>query len=131
MPTLPMYESLIAETETLRNDIKWLASELSKNRKMVLDLQKQRDSLLKDRETILSISNYFKQLSEKTKGEIEADKLASLVSNADGKKWAAVFCEFNPAMNEEVMVAWFCNAIMCGWDAAEAKQRKGNENEEI
>lgn len=34
----------------------------------------------------------------------------------NGSLWAKAFCALNPGHDEELMLAWFCNAIMAGWD---------------
>lgn len=38
--------------------------------------------------------------------------------NDDARKWAAAFCQYFPNANidEEIMVAWFANAIERAWD---------------
>jgi hypothetical protein len=43
----------------------------------------------------------------------------------DGHKWAEAFCELNPEADFDLMVSWFCNACMAGWDAAGAAIRSG------
>lgn len=115
---LPIYNALCSEVETLRQDLKWLASELSDSRKKLLDSQKHIEKLTREKEFTEAHIRNFCLYGEKTKGQIEAEKLASLVSNIDGRKWAEVFCEFNPAIDKTVMIGWFCNAIMTGYDEA-------------
>jgi hypothetical protein len=39
-----------------------------------------------------------------------------LLSTMDGKDWADEFCRLNNAANHGMMLAWFCNAIMVGYD---------------
>jgi hypothetical protein len=34
----------------------------------------------------------------------------------DARDWAAAFCKLNPEMDEGVMLAWFANALMRGYD---------------
>jgi hypothetical protein len=34
----------------------------------------------------------------------------------DARDWAKAFCKTNPAMDEEIMVVWFANALMRGYD---------------
>jgi len=34
----------------------------------------------------------------------------------DAKDWAAAFCKRNPTMDEGLMLAWFANALMRGYD---------------
>jgi hypothetical protein len=36
----------------------------------------------------------------------------------DARDWAKAFCQRNPTMDEELMVAWFSNALMRGFDEA-------------
>lgn len=36
----------------------------------------------------------------------------------DGVLWAREFCRLNPGQDEPLMTAWFCNAIMAGYDHA-------------
>ena len=38
----------------------------------------------------------------------------------DGQKWATAFRQYNPACNVDdgLLLAWFCNAVMAGHDAA-------------
>jgi hypothetical protein len=62
----------------------------------------------------------------------------------DARDWAAAFCKINPKMPEDIMVTWFANALMRGFDecasrtdrnaiieecavAAEAQDRIGRE----
>jgi hypothetical protein len=41
---------------------------------------------------------------------------AELVQNFDARVWAAEFCRLNPGADYELMLSWFANAIMCGYD---------------
>jgi hypothetical protein len=34
----------------------------------------------------------------------------------DAKDWAEAFCKLNPSMDEGLMLAWFANALMRGYD---------------
>lgn len=34
----------------------------------------------------------------------------------DAKDWAAAFCKQNPSIDEGLMIAWFANALMRGFD---------------
>lgn len=43
---------------------------------------------------------------------------ASLASSMDAVVWAREFCKLNNASDFEMMVAWFANAIMAGYDEA-------------
>lgn len=36
----------------------------------------------------------------------------------DGKKWADAFCQYNNCADHAMMLGWFCNAIMAGYDTA-------------
>jgi hypothetical protein len=38
--------------------------------------------------------------------------------------WAAAFCERNPSMDEGMMIAWFANALMRGYDEGVARSSK-------
>jgi hypothetical protein len=38
----------------------------------------------------------------------------------DARDWAEAFCKLNPSMDEGVMIAWFANALMRGYDHAKA-----------
>lgn len=41
---------------------------------------------------------------------------AELVQNFDARVWAAEFCRRNPGSDYELMLTWFSNALMAGWD---------------
>lgn len=45
----------------------------------------------------------------------------------DGHRWAKEYCRMFPGNDEGLMIAWFCNAIMAGFD--EANRRKGASHE--
>ena len=34
----------------------------------------------------------------------------------DARDWAQAFCKLNPTIDEGVMIAWFANALMRGYD---------------
>ena len=34
----------------------------------------------------------------------------------DARDWAAAFCKINPQADEEIMLTWFANALMRGYD---------------
>jgi hypothetical protein len=36
----------------------------------------------------------------------------------DARDWAQAFCERYPQMDQDVMLAWFANALMRGYDQA-------------
>ena len=36
----------------------------------------------------------------------------------DARDWAEAFCKINPSMDEGVMISWFANALMRGYDEA-------------
>jgi len=42
----------------------------------------------------------------------------------DAKRWAKEFCEITGFEDEELMLTWFANSIMCGWDNAHWKADK-------
>jgi len=47
---------------------------------------------------------------------MDADKLSG---TADARVWARTFVEYNERygpFDEETILGWFANAIMCGWD---------------
>lgn len=39
----------------------------------------------------------------------------------DARDWAAAFCKLNPSMDEGLMISWFANALMRGYDEANNK----------
>lgn len=39
----------------------------------------------------------------------------------DAAKWAAAFCQRYPGIDEGSMIGWFANAIMAGYDTAQAR----------
>lgn len=47
----------------------------------------------------------------------------------DARDWAKAFCERNPGADEGLMLAWFANALMRGFDehAARASRPGGGE----
>jgi len=130
--TLPMYQALCAEVEALRSDAKWLACALADARKQSIDAMNKVEDLMVEKDRLQATLKHYEMFEFKTKGQVEADKLASLVGELDGRKWAEVFCFMNPAINKDMMVGWFCNAIMTGYDIAENKYRKeGDEDETV
>jgi hypothetical protein len=45
----------------------------------------------------------------------------------DARDWAAAFCKLNPSIDEDLMLAWFANALMRGYDEHAARSiREGN-----
>jgi len=40
----------------------------------------------------------------------------------DARDWAKAFCKLNPSMDEELMVTWFANALMRGYDERTAQE---------
>jgi len=39
----------------------------------------------------------------------------------DARDWAEAFCKRNPGVDEGLMIAWFANALMRGYDEAQAR----------
>jgi hypothetical protein len=39
----------------------------------------------------------------------------------DAQDWAKAFCKINPEMDEGVMLSWFANALMRGYDEHRAR----------
>lgn len=126
-----MYQSLCAEVEALRSDAKWLACALADARKQSIDAMNKVEDLMVEKDRLQATLKHYEMFEFKTKGQVEAEKLASLVGELDGHKWAEVFCFMNPAIDKNMMVGWFCNAIMTGYDIAENKYRGGDEDETI
>lgn len=50
-----------------------------------------------------------------TKRELKGN---DILQTMDAREWAKEFMQINPnsGMDEDMMIAWFANAIMCGWD---------------
>jgi len=46
-----------------------------------------------------------------------------LHSTMDASIWAKEFCKLNPEVDEGVMLSWFANAIMAGYDIAYQQQK--------
>lgn len=42
----------------------------------------------------------------------------------DARDWAAAFCKRNPSMDEGLMISWFANALMRGYDEGFARAQK-------
>lgn len=49
---------------------------------------------------------------------------AKLMNSFSAKVWAEEFKKMNPDCDEELMLAWFASAIMCGHDFAWRKQQE-------
>lgn len=47
---------------------------------------------------------------------------AKLHSTMDAVIWADEFCKLNPSIDQDLMRAWFANAIMVGWDHAHQRR---------
>lgn len=47
----------------------------------------------------------------------------------DGMKWAETFCQMNPQVEVDIALAWFCNAVMAGYD--EANRRNARQMREF
>jgi hypothetical protein len=45
-------------------------------------------------------------------------------TNMDSAYWAGEFCKAFPGHDEGLMMSWFANAIMCGWDNAHWRMQK-------
>jgi hypothetical protein len=58
--------------------------------------------------------------------QAEGEKVDIDCTNMDAAHWAKAFCEKFPRHDEGLMVAWFANAIMCGWDNAHWKMEESN-----
>lgn len=43
----------------------------------------------------------------------------------DAKDWAEAFVKINPGIAEDVMIAWFANALMRGYDEHAARTANG------
>jgi hypothetical protein len=43
----------------------------------------------------------------------------------DAVDWAEAFCKINPEMDRELMVVWFANALMRGYDEANIRRDAG------
>jgi len=39
----------------------------------------------------------------------------------DARDWAVAFCKLNPAIDENLMITWFANALMRGYDEATSR----------
>lgn len=39
----------------------------------------------------------------------------------NARDWAAAFCKLNPTMDEDLMISWFANALMRGYDEHAAR----------
>lgn len=39
----------------------------------------------------------------------------------DATDWAKAFCKLNPSMDEGLMIAWFANALMRGYDQRQSE----------
>ena len=44
----------------------------------------------------------------------------------DAQEWAKAFCKINPGIDEDIMVGWFANALMRGYDE-HAKRMADNQ----
>lgn len=44
----------------------------------------------------------------------------------DARDWAAAFCRLNPSIDEGLMIAWFANALMRGFDECSARMTKAS-----
>lgn len=46
----------------------------------------------------------------------------------DARDWAKEFCKHNPGIDESVMIEWFANALMRGFDEHAAQMAKQKLN---
>lgn len=46
----------------------------------------------------------------------------------DARDWAEAFCKLNPGMDEDLMIAWFANALMRGYDEATSRNSLSKES---
>lgn len=53
----------------------------------------------------------------------KAARVAAFHESFDARVWAVAFCGIVPDADEELMTAWFANAIMRGYDEASRKYR--------
>jgi hypothetical protein len=44
--------------------------------------------------------------------------------------WAEAFCKINPGIDEDVMIGWFANALMRGYDQRVAEERDEEDSGE-
>lgn len=51
----------------------------------------------------------------------DTEKEVKLHTTMDAQAWAKEFVRLNPTADEGLMLTWFANAIMCGWDHAHWK----------
>ena len=49
----------------------------------------------------------------------------SCVTSFDAREWAKEFCSYYPEVPEEMVIGWFANALMLGFD--EAMMRLANK----
>lgn len=42
----------------------------------------------------------------------------------DARDWAKAFCKINPEMSEDIMLTWFANALMRGFDEGTARANR-------
>jgi len=46
----------------------------------------------------------------------------------DAQDWAKAFCKLNPSADYELMLAWFANALMRGYDEGRSRATVGDEH---
>jgi hypothetical protein len=118
MPTLHIYQSVVAENEQLRSDIKSLVSML-KEQKMAVA------GLTKDREVLVSlIDSYTREIEDLKTDKFVQKMQTDVLGTTDGHKWAEEFCRLNPIADKGYMTAWFCNAIEIGREAGNKELNK-------
>ena len=54
-------------------------------------------------------------------GKPECERPDWPLPSFDAKDWAKAFCQRNPSIDEELMVTWFANALMRGFDECQMR----------
>ena len=55
------------------------------------------------------------------------DRLDWPLPSFDARDWAKAFCKINPQIDEDIMLGWFANALMRGFDEARARAAQSVE----
>jgi hypothetical protein len=45
----------------------------------------------------------------------------------DARDWAEAFCKLNPSIEEDLMITWFANALMRGYDQRVSEEWKDRD----
>ena len=93
----------------------YLLKENEELRKEANQYKKAMDSLLQEREVLIS---YMDKMTKK------AEEKVDILSITDGREWAEEFCRLNPSADKDYMIAWFCNAIEVGREAGKKNLNK-------